>query len=111
MHILKDYTIKHYEDDIKLQGLDDTWANLLFTLVDNKFTIQDLKNTLFDFDTLGDLYEYGLAFENKDKKKALGQYYTPQDVAKVMAELLLDDYFNEVIVDVACGTGNNYRSY
>lgn len=106
MHILKDYTIKHYEDDIKLQGLDDTWANLLFTLVDNKFTIQDLKNTLFDFDTLGDLYEYGLAFENKDKKKALGQYYTPQDVAKVMAELLLDDYFNEVIVDVACGTGN-----
>lgn len=33
---------------------------------------------------IGNLYEYGLAYADTAAKKALGQYYTPADVARLM---------------------------
>lgn len=38
---------------------------------------------------IGNLYEYGLAYADTAAKKALGQYYTPADVARLMGRNLM----------------------
>lgn len=48
--------------------------------------------------------------QDKREKKELGQYYTPIDVAKVMAEWL-DKQNGFYICDVACGTGRLILTY
>lgn len=62
-------------------------------------------NEFFAEDKLGGLYEDGLAFSNKIEKKAMGKYYTPIDVAEVMARYLLE-LPGDNICDLCCGTGN-----
>jgi type I restriction-modification system DNA methylase subunit len=47
----------------------------------------------------------GLAEENKIEKKNAGKYYTPDDVAIIMAQYLLE-LPGDNICDLCCGTGN-----
>jgi len=47
----------------------------------------------------------GLAAENKIEKKNAGKYYTPDDVAIIMAQYLLE-LPGDNICDLCCGTGN-----
>jgi len=47
----------------------------------------------------------GLAQDNKIEKKNMGKYYTPDDVATVMAQFLLE-LPGDNICDLCCGTGN-----
>lgn len=47
----------------------------------------------------------GLAAENKIEKKSAGKYYTPDDVATIMAQYLLE-LPGDNICDLCCGTGN-----
>lgn len=47
----------------------------------------------------------GLAVENKIEKKNAGKYYTPDDVAIIMAQYLLE-LPGDNICDLCCGTGN-----
>ena len=47
----------------------------------------------------------GLAAENKIEKKNAGKYYTPDDVAVIMAQYLLE-LPGDNICDLCCGTGN-----
>ena len=87
---------KEYLQSIKDNGLTTTWQLILTKYFPNDY---------FTEDKLGGLYELGLATENKIEKKSMGKYYTPDDVAIVMAQ-----YFLELpgtnIVDLCCGTGN-----
>ena len=87
---------KEYLQSIKENGLTATWQSILNN---------DFPNDFFTEDKLGGLYELGLATENKIEKKSMGKYYTPDDVAKIMAQ-----YFLELpgtnIIDLCCGTGN-----
>ncbi|WP_147616078.1 N-6 DNA methylase [Treponema pectinovorum] len=96
---LKTYSIEDYINDVTINGLEYTWKYIceyVLTYGENE-NLLNIKN-------FGELYEIGLAVQDKIKKKNNGQYYTPEDVAMVMSE-----YFNSVtgenICDVACGTG------
>lgn len=89
-------TLTEYHQSIIDNGLDETWNIILANYFPNDF---------FQEDKLGGLYEDGLAFSNKIEKKAMGKYYTPIDVAEVMANYLLD-IPGENICDLCCGTGN-----
>ena len=85
-----------YYNSIKTKGLKDTWEDILNNFFPNEY---------FTEDKLGGLYEEGLALENKITKKEMGKYYTPDDVANVMAEYLLT-LNGDNICDLCCGTGN-----
>lgn len=87
---------KEYLASIKERGLEQTWTDILENYFPNDF---------FKEEKLGGLYEMGLAQENKIEKKNMGKYYTPDDVATVMAQYLLE-LPGENICDLCCGTGN-----
>ena len=89
-------SLNEYHQSIVDKGLADTWEDILTNHFPNSF---------FQEDKLGGLYEDGLAFSNKIEKKAMGKYYTPIDVAEVMAKYLLE-LPGENICDLCCGTGN-----
>ena len=88
--------LEQYHFSIDSIGLEETWNIILKEYYPSDF---------FSSERLGGLYEDGLAYENKIEKKAMGKYYTPIDVAEVMAEYLLR-FPEENICDVCCGTGN-----
>lgn len=88
--------LEQYHKSIDMIGLSDTW---------NKILTEFFPSDFFTPDRLGGLYEDGLAYSNKIEKKAMGKYYTPIDVAEVMAEYVLR-FPEENICDVCCGTGN-----
>lgn len=100
---LEDIDLESYRSILNEYGLEKTWEWILKEL--KKYNLQKLNNTFFKFDDIGELYEIALAQTNKIKKKEMGKYYTPTDVSRVMASLLLENEI-EVLVDVACGTGN-----
>ena len=58
----------------------------------------------------GELYEIGLAHVNKDSKKSLGKYFTPDDVATLMAKWF-DELPGKNVCDVCCGVGNLILAY
>ena len=89
-------TLQEYHALIDEKGLSKAWDYILNT---------DFPNDFFAIDRLGGLYEDGLAYENKIEKKSMGKYYTPIDVATVMANYLLE-LPGESIGDLCCGTGN-----
>jgi len=89
-------SLNEYHQSILEKGLAATWENILTNHFPNSF---------FQEDNLGGLYEDGLAFSNKIEKKAMGKYYTPVDVAEVMAQYLLE-LPGDNICDLCCGTGN-----
>lgn len=102
---LKDYDLQQYENDIKSFGLNKTWEYLLTDYVKTDELPFCLKP-----ENLGELYEIGLAIENKTSKKEHGKYYTPSDVAELMSNWLLDLKGTNVC-DVCCGTGNLVLKY
>ena len=100
------YSVEEYCKDVRLQGLKSTWEKICsYVLNGNNET-----NRLFNISNLSELYEIGLAVVDKQHKKENGQYYTPNDVATVMAEWL-DKVDGENICDVGCGTGNLVLSF
>ncbi len=99
------YTIDDYKRDILAFGLKQTWKNINYTLLHNQ-----INNDIFSLENLAQLYEMGLAIQNKQSKKESGQYYTPKDVADVMADWL-DSLEGASVCDVACGTGELILAY
>jgi len=99
------YNISSYQDDVLNIGLKETWQNIIHYVLSN-----DTKNKFLYWSNFAELYEIGLALQDKRAKKESGQYYTPDDVALVMS-----DWFNsqvgENICDVACGTGKLILTY
>lgn len=99
------YDIIDYIKDIDKKGLKETWHSILSKTLDN-----DFDSDIFSLDNYGELYEIGLAHENKISKKKQGKYYTPRDVALLMAGWLKDlDAQN--VCDVGCGVGNLTLAY
>lgn len=99
----EDLTISTYSDMLESMSLKKVWDNIIKLI--NNSSLKDINNSKIKFDDLGELYEYGLAETNKINKKEMGKYYTPKDVASVMAKLLLENEIDN-LVDVAVGTGN-----
>lgn len=92
------YSLQNYYEDIKIKGLEETWNYIL----NNNIPMQ---SSDFVLSHLGELYEDGLARVNKISKKEMGKYYTPIDVANVMADWFIN-LPGENICDVCCGVGN-----
>lgn len=100
------YNLEKYIKDIETLGVKEAWNDICSYILENYENAPDfLKNSNF-----GHLYEMGLAIEDKNKKKSSGQYYTPEDVASVMAEWF-KGLNAETVCDVACGTGNLILKY
>lgn len=101
----KCYQYEDYEKDVLAKGLRRTWEDIISFIVNN-----GNENRFLDIGHLSELYEIGLALQNKHSKKATGQYYTPKDVARVMATWL-EKGRGANVCDVACGTGNLILAY
>ncbi len=99
LHKLQNYTLNDYIRDVETLGLEQTWDIICeFVLHNHSYA------SFLNINNFGELYEIGLAIQDKQQKKDSGQYYTPEDVAKVMGNWLNDcEGYN--ICDVACGTG------
>ena len=99
------YDVTKYQNDINQIGLKQTWQNIIHYVLNN-----ETKNEFLHWNNFAELYEIGLALQDKQAKKESGQYYTPDDVALVMS-----DWFNsqvgDNICDVACGTGKLSLTY
>ena len=95
------YTEEQYYNDITTYGIKEVW----YAIIKENINKKPDNTSIIHIDNFGMLYELGLAFVNKKSKQEAGIYYTPSDVANVMA-----DFFHELkgenICDVACGTGN-----
>lgn len=100
---MTNYDINKYINDIDTIGLKDTWKKIISFCYENTTNFLNIKN-------FGELYEIGLAHVNKQSKKELGKYYTPEDVASVMSKWLLE-LPGDNICDMCCGTGNLILSY
>lgn len=101
-----DYNLEAYVKDLEVFGLEMTWDYICQYIVDYKDNIVPCLSV----SNLGDLYEIGLEISNKSLKKNSGQYYTPDDVARVMSEWL-DKSDGDIVCDVACGTGKLILTY
>ncbi len=99
------YTLEQYTADVEQNGLAQTW-NLLCDYA----LIYGENNQLLQVKNFGELYEIGLAVQDKILKKKNGQYYTPDDVATVMSKWLLSLPGSNVC-DVGCGTGKLILTY
>jgi hypothetical protein len=114
------YDFNHLLDRL---GLEKSWHSILATNLKNLNRIDleyILKEEEFrgaeiqDFDFIKDLtvgeisvlYEYSLAYIDRDKRKQEGQYFTPDDVAQVMARRALAFPKNKVWVDPCSGVSN-----
>lgn len=98
------YNLDEYISDILTIGLEQTWTNIV------SYALNDGSNNFLSPDNFAELYETGLAVQDKYAKKGNGQYYTPDDVAKVMAKWF-DGLQGEAVCDVACGTGKLILTY
>ena len=101
-----DYDLEKYKNDIREQGIESTWTQIC------NFVLQNPKNLSIFLHpkNFAELYEIGLALQDKNSKKQSGQYYTPKDVSIVMSTWLLKQS-GENICDVGCGTGNLILTY
>lgn len=100
-----EYLISDYYKDVENIGIYETWNKILSHL-NNK----EDEYGIFNIDTLSDLYELGIAHSDKQSKKMLGQYYTPEDVSFLMANWL-SNMKGKNVCDVCCGTGNLIIAY
>lgn len=103
---LSHYNLEEYIRDIETIGLEKTWDYICQFVIDNSDTL----STFLDVKNFGELYEIGLATQDKILKKKSGQYYTPDDIAKVMSEWLLACK-GTAVCDVGCGTGKLILTY
>ena len=101
---LRNYDVERYRADVLSLGLDETWSRIC------RWMLAHGESGLLSVRSLGGLYEEGLALRDKAGKKSHGQYYTPEDVARVMAEWF-DGIPGEAICDVGCGIGNLTLAY
>jgi len=102
---LINYNLDKYLSDISNYGLEKVWENIInYNLLHNN--IPDI----LDVDNFSELYEIGLGHINKEEKKEMGKYYTPNDVGILMSEWL-EELKGDNICDVACGTGRLILSY
>lgn len=103
---LNRYDLEKYIKDVEEKGLQTTWDNICQYAIDNYNNLPEF----LDINNFGELYEIGLAIQDKQQKKDNGQYYTPDDVATVMSNWL-KECDGENICDVACGTGKLILTY
>jgi len=112
--------IKQISDLLNIYELKQTWKNLLATHIncEQKFHYI-LKNKTFEnyvilpnnilknleITEIGTLYEYTLATQNYNSKKESGQYFTPKDVSKLLANYS-KRFDNGKWYDPCCGVGN-----
>ena len=99
-------TIDEYLKSIDDVGLDQTWLEM----VKKCQNTPEIKDGVLSVSNFGELYEIGLAHVNKESKKSLGKYFTPEDVATLMAKWLCN-LSGENICDVCCGVGNLVLAY
>ncbi len=102
---LKNYSLEYYMKDIETYGLEHTW----YDICDYVLTYGESADFL-NVRNFGEMYEIGLAIQDKLQKKENGQYYTPDDVATVMSEWF-DSLVGQNICDVGCGTGKLILTY
>lgn len=102
---LERYDLKMYIADVKELGLEKTWENICNYIINN-----GENKGLLNIKRFGELYEIGLAVQDKIHKRESGQYYTPDDVALLMSQWL-DSCEGENVCDVACGTGKLILTY
>lgn len=102
---LKNYSLEYYMKDIETYGLEHTW----YYICDYVLTYGESVDFL-NVRNFGEMYEIGLAIQDKQQKKENGQYYTPDDVATVMSEWF-DSLVGQNICDVGCGTGKLILTY
>ena len=121
-------TIKYHLHEIDSLGLQYAWTSSLLPSLVNymrpDLVISEYKQCASSINTdlldllsqqvsnIGELYEYDLAYVNKDLKKKLGQYYTPYDVGAFMSSQLLDIIYEDSqqleylrFVEPCCGCG------
>ncbi len=113
--------IKTINTLLEKHGLKNAWVNVLakkikssgskynYILKDPFFSAAiDIDADLLEGLTMGEvsiLYEYSLAYNNRDKRSEEGQYFTPDDVAQLMSKKS-DMFPSGVWVDPCCGVGN-----
>ena len=100
------YKLEDYIFDVENIGLEKTWDKICLFCLEKHPT----KNGLISVNNFGEMYEIGLAIEDKLAKKKSGQYYTPDDVANIMAQWL-NNCEGDAVCDVACGTGKLILTY
>ncbi len=100
------YNLDKYIEDVETLGLEKSWIKICKFEVDHEKDVPDFLNVK----NFGELYEIGLAIQDKIAKKKSGQYYTPDDVASVMSEWLMSCK-GDAVCDVACGTGKLILTY
>lgn len=85
-------------------GVKRTWNALLEKL--EEMGEEEFSSSICPIPLLCRLYESGLAEKDKDSKKSSGVYFTPEDIASLMADLLLENGVPDgPLCDVGCGTG------
>lgn len=105
VHKLNNYSLEVYIEDLTNLGLELTWdciCEYVLNFGEN--------NTFLTISNFGELYEFGLAVKDKNLKKKSGQYYTPYDIALILAQWF-DEFDEENVCDVACGTGQLILTY
>jgi len=103
---LESYDLNQYIKDVEKDGLEKTWSFICQYVIEK----QGSTNVFLNVDNFGEMYEIGLAVQDKILKKKSGQYYTPDDVALVMSQWL-DNCEGDAVCDVACGTGKLILTY
>ena len=108
---------------LKKYGLKETWAGILESHLRNKEKFHYILESDFfanlakmELDILeglsigeiGVLYEYSVAYLDPNNRKESGQFFTPDDVAKVMVDLANSSSFdsNKIWLDPCSGIGN-----
>lgn len=80
--------------EIKLEGVQQELQEFVSEL-------EDYDLTQFDSDVIGRIYQGVIPLE---QRRALGSYYTPPEIVKLIVELTLTDP-NYRVLDPACGSG------
>ena len=70
---IETYNLEQYINDIDSLGLQKTWDLICDYLLNNDQT------SFLKVESFGELYEIGLAEQDKNNKKANGQYFTIYD--------------------------------
>lgn len=104
-------------------GIFETWKQIILTYAVNNFSkskaeelfhseefkdVQLVQNDLLKdlaFGKISILYEFSLSYVNKDARKKSGQYFTPDDVSKMLAEKS-NSFDKGVWLDPCSGIGN-----
>ncbi|MBR1747278.1 MAG: N-6 DNA methylase [Clostridia bacterium] len=98
------FKTEDYINSVLTLGINKTWEALISYL--EEVGIDTFSETVIDFFDIGRLYEIGLAIDDKYIKKDSGQYYTPNDVAHLMASFLVEGNRLTNLYDIGCGCGN-----